>query len=147
MRKIAVLLSFLLVAACQKDHTVNIPSGIRVRYADDSDYVPIQRINAEWDYNRGVATILADGYKGESFLLNLTGVHDTCTIRKPGIETIDYSDGTVAVPDVVKDGYIHISAVSEHAISGEFRFSSSSNGANIRLVVGGFNIQNPKTSN
>jgi len=147
MRKIAVLLSFLLVAACQKDHTVNIPSGIRVRYADDSDYVPIQRINAEWDYNRGVATILADGYKGESFLLNLTGVHDTCTITKPGIETIDYSDGTVAVPDVVKDGYIHISHLSEHAISGEFRFCSSSNGANIRLVVGGFNIQNPKTSN
>ncbi len=147
MRKVAVLLSFLLVTACQKDHTVNIPSGIRVRYADDSDYIPIQRINAEWDDNMGVATILADGYKGESFLLNLTGIHDTCTIAKPGIETIDYSDGTGAVPDVVKDGYIHISSLNEHAISGEFRFSSSSNGGHIRLVVGGFNIQNPKTSN
>ncbi|MBS1780164.1 MAG: hypothetical protein JST70_12605 [Bacteroidetes bacterium] len=147
MKKIAVLLSFLLVAACQKDHTVNITSGIRVRYANDSDYIAIQRVNAEWDYNRGVATILADGYKGESFLLNLTGIHDTCTIAKPGIETIDYSDGTGAIPDVVKDGYIHISHLSEHSIRGEFRFSSSSNGAHIRLVVGGFNIQNPRSSN
>lgn len=147
MKKIAVLLSLLSIAACQKDHTVNMPSGVRVRYVDDSDYIPIQRINAQWDYIKGNAVLLADGYKGEAFLLNVAGISDTGTIPDPGINMIDYVDGKGAAPDAISGGYIHISAISRDAVSGEFRFSSSCNGGNSRLVIGGFNIQQPQMNN
>ncbi|MGC4057709.1 MAG: hypothetical protein QM743_06230 [Chitinophagaceae bacterium] len=108
----------------------------------------MQTINGNFDPMTRTATLQADGYHNEHFNLYLPNVTDTGTYKSPSIhnialsETTDYYD---FYPDSLVSGKIIISTIDSQSITGTFEvaLSSSFNGAQTRVVVGGFEINVP----
>ncbi len=143
MYKILLVCSAVfLCLSCSKDHTVNLQSGVTVKFLEDVYPVPIEQTDAQWDSQSGKATMVAQGYSHNAFVLSLDNVHDTGLIVHPTIKNIYYTDGLDFVPDSLHDGYIRIATISDKSITGEFRVALDDqfNGAETRVVVGGFSI-------
>lgn len=142
MKALYILLLFAALVSCHKKHSITPHHNISLQVDGNTEAIPVEYIDAGWDYKTGTLNIYAEGINHELLKLHLGGVHDTATISNIGKDNVYYSDDIEFFASAPVNGYISVSSVCPQYISGSVRVTlgNSNDRTDTKTVLCSFTI-------
>lgn len=121
MKALYILLLSTVLLACNKKQTVSPGHSVHMCVEGSEEEIPVEYIDAVWDYKTGALHIYAEGINHELLKLHLSNMRYTGTFTNIGMDNVYYADDIEFYSEALQAGSISIDAVTQQYASGSMK--------------------------
>lgn len=121
MKALYILLLSAVLLACNKEQTVSPGHSVHMWTEGNAEEIPVEYIDAAWDYNTGELHIYAEGINHELLKLHLGNLRSTGTFINIGTDNVYYADDIEFSSAALQAGSISIDAITQQYASGSMK--------------------------